>query len=275
MTATANAYNKDQVLARAYENGKLEGIGASGPIENAKFLFEAALSFKFTVSALQDFYREYARGKNDGNKSGHQIDLTDKNKKSIEGQASKLAIFPALAGQNGGVHHDLIERTVAMVLAIEGKKPSVYEMVLKAARAQVKGAEINKTDEEGNVMLDDAGEPLKVKIGGARAITDPELKVLVTPDVVENTRITQLERQLATVNGKASLLTDKDKEILSAVLNELIKLAVREEREMKMDAQAADFGWDHLEQAALLNEWKREKGADHNAGFYTAHRVID
>src|SRR5580765_2167429 len=110
MTTLANGYTFDQVLARAYDMGKAEGAGLSTPIENAKFVFEASMSCDMGVKNLQAFYVRYAEGKNDGNKNGHKIDLSEKNKKSLEGQASKLGIFRDLAKQNGGVHHDLIDR---------------------------------------------------------------------------------------------------------------------------------------------------------------------
>jgi hypothetical protein len=229
-----NTYKIEQVLEVAYAKGKTEGQGLSSPIDNAKFIVEAAQSCKIDNKGLQKYYREYARGKNDGNVNGHQIDLTKDNDKSLDAQASKLSIFVKLADKDGGKHANLIERTVTTVLALTGKKPSVYEMVLKACRAQVNGAEIEMDGRE-------------IKIGGSRAIADEELVALVTPAISEPTRISQLERAIQTAEGKASLLTEADLAVILPALRTRLILAVNEQArvdlEVRMDTQADELGW--------------------------------
>lgn len=230
----ANSYDMDRVLEVAYAKGKTEGAGLSTPIDNAKFIVEAAQTCKIDNKGLQKYYREYARGKNDGNINGHQIDLTKDNDKSLDAQASKLSIFVKLADKDGGKHVNLIERTVSTVLALTGKKPSVYEMVLKACRAQVNGAEIEIDGKE-------------IKIGGNRTITDEELQALVTPAVTEPTRISQLERAIQTAEGKASLLNAEDLAVILPALRTRLLIAVNEaartELELRMGEAADEMGW--------------------------------
>lgn len=190
-----NAFTMEHVLQTASNFGAAVGAGKASPIDNAKFVFEASRQIKVDPVA---YYKAYANGQNDADAYNAAIDLS--NEKSLAAQASKLGVFVTLAASHPDQRADLIDRTVTIIHGLPGKKPSVYESVLKVARAQIKALAVNLTDEE--------------------------ILALVTPaDAKIVTRVTSLEAMLAAAKKHGELFNAKDAAAIATVLRTLISAA--------------------------------------------------
>lgn len=200
----SNSLEIDTVIAQAREFGRAVGAGKATPVDNGRYLFEA--SRQVTKIDTVAYYRAYAEGQNEADTYGEAVDL--KNEKSVAAQASKLGVFVTLAASHPDQRADLIDRTVNIIRGLPGKKPSIYESVLKVARAQIKALGVNLSDEQ--------------------------IIELVTPaDAKEVTRVSSLEAQIKAAEKHSDLFSTTDAQAVLRVLYDLLGKA-------KLEAIAAN-----------------------------------
>lgn len=145
-----NALTLDAANDALTSLGLRAGSGASSMIEQAETLFTFAEVFttKHGKEAAREAYTVYATANNAGDtRRARQIDLG--NDKSLKAQISKFNVFIKLGSVERTQRHDFISQCCAIWenYEVAKGKPSLYDAILRAARAQIEaGARLSGED---------------------------------------------------------------------------------------------------------------------------------
>lgn len=170
----------DDVLNDIGDIGDQAGRGKAGPMNLGLKMCQYNEFFRGADQndKVRKAYVRYAERANAANPYETVIDTGSDNEKSLQAQCAKLNLFVNIGGQIGGDEAvKLINDTIKLIKAIPGKKPSVYETVLKALRDQKKSKKPLDNEQLNELVNEQAAKAGGFGFGGRAKPADDKAQV--------------------------------------------------------------------------------------------------